>query len=112
MASAVVNLEALPRTAAEALAQGANRFFTGRACKRGHVAARTLRGACVGCISERGAARPPSKRETVVATRVGLHLANCSKCGPESLYADSQCVTCGREWKPSVARPMLAISRT
>ena len=40
----------LPKTRAEAKAQGAPYYFTGEPCKHGHVAPRKTKGACVECL--------------------------------------------------------------
>lgn len=40
----------LPKTRAEAKAQGAPHYFTGEPCKHGHVAPRKTKGACVECL--------------------------------------------------------------
>jgi hypothetical protein len=40
----------LPKTRAEAKAQGAKYYFTGEPCKHGHVAPRKTKGACVECL--------------------------------------------------------------
>ena len=40
----------LPKTRAEAKAQGAKFYFTGEPCKHGHIAARKTKGACVECL--------------------------------------------------------------
>lgn len=41
-------------TRAEALAQGLNRYFTGKPCKRGHVSQRTIGASnCIACHKER-----------------------------------------------------------
>ena len=47
----------LPKTRAEAKAQGAPYYFTGEPCKHGHIAPRKTKGACVECLKlewERG----------------------------------------------------------
>ncbi len=47
----------LPKTRAEAKAQGAKYYFTGEPCKHGHIAPRKTKGACVECLKlewERG----------------------------------------------------------
>ena len=47
----------LPKTRAEAKAQGAKYYFTGDPCKHGHIAPRKTKGACVECLKlewERG----------------------------------------------------------
>lgn len=45
----------LPKTGKEARAVGATRFFTGKPCKRGHVALRRASdNACVACVYEKG----------------------------------------------------------
>ena len=36
----------------EAKALGLKRYFTGEPCKRGHIAERTIRGACTKCMLE------------------------------------------------------------
>jgi 5-methylcytosine-specific restriction endonuclease McrA len=41
---------ALPKTRAEAKAQGATHYFTGEPCKHGHIAPRKTKGACVACL--------------------------------------------------------------
>lgn len=40
----------LPKTRAEAKAQGAPYYFTGEPCKHGHIAPRKTKGACVECL--------------------------------------------------------------
>lgn len=40
----------LPKTRAEAKAQGASHYFTGEPCKHGHIAPRKTKGACVECL--------------------------------------------------------------
>ena len=45
-----------PKTRAKAKAQGAAYYFTGKACIRGHVALRKLKGGCVECVKEDWAA--------------------------------------------------------
>mgnify|MGYP000013344889 CR=1 FL=1 len=40
----------LPKTRAEAKAQGATHYFTGEPCKQGHVAPRKTKGACTECL--------------------------------------------------------------
>ena len=40
----------LPKTRAEAKAQGAAYYFTGEPCKHGHIAPRKTKGACVECL--------------------------------------------------------------
>lgn len=40
----------LPKSRAEAKAKGAKYYFTGEACKHGHVAPRKTKGACVECV--------------------------------------------------------------
>jgi len=40
----------LPKTRAEAKAQGAKYYFTGEPCKHGHIAPRKTKGACVECL--------------------------------------------------------------
>lgn len=40
----------LPKTRAEAAAQGATHYFTGVACKQGHIAPRKTKGVCVECM--------------------------------------------------------------
>ena len=42
----------LPKTRAEAKAQGASHYFTGTPCKQGHVAPRKTKGACVACLAQ------------------------------------------------------------
>ena len=40
----------LPKTRAEAKAQGAKYYFTGEPCKHGHIAPRKTKGACIECL--------------------------------------------------------------
>jgi hypothetical protein len=40
----------LPKTRAEAKAQGATHYFTGEPCKHGHIALRKTKGACIECL--------------------------------------------------------------
>ena len=40
----------LPKTRAEAKAQGAAHYFTGEPCKHGHIAPRKTKGACTECL--------------------------------------------------------------
>ena len=40
----------LPKTRAEAKAQGAAYYFTGEPCKHGHIAPRKTKGACIECL--------------------------------------------------------------
>jgi 5-methylcytosine-specific restriction endonuclease McrA len=40
----------LPKTRAEAKAQGAKYYFTGEPCKHGHIAPRKTKGACLECL--------------------------------------------------------------
>ena len=42
----------LPRSRAQAKAEGASRYFTGEPCSRGHIAPRKTKGACVTCERE------------------------------------------------------------
>jgi len=45
-----MNNEDYPKTRAEAKATGAKYYFTGEPCKRGHIALRKTKGACVECL--------------------------------------------------------------
>jgi 5-methylcytosine-specific restriction endonuclease McrA len=40
----------LPKTRAEAKAQGAKYYFTGEPCRHGHIAPRKTKGACIECL--------------------------------------------------------------
>lgn len=40
----------LPKTRADAKAQGAKYYFTGEPCKHGHIAPRKTKGACIECL--------------------------------------------------------------
>ena len=42
----------LPKTRAEAKAQGAKYYFTGEPCKHGHIAPRKTKGACLECLKD------------------------------------------------------------
>jgi len=55
----------LPKTRAEALERGLTRYFTGKACKHGHVSERFASGAsCVECLRKYAEANPEKKRES------------------------------------------------
>lgn len=45
-----MNTTNLPKTRAEAKAQGAKYYFTGEPCKHGHIAPRKTKGACIECL--------------------------------------------------------------
>lgn len=45
-------MAALPTTRAEAMACGATQYFTGKPCKRGHIAPRETKGNCSECRAE------------------------------------------------------------
>lgn len=53
----------IPKTRAEAKAQGAAHYFTGQACRRGHVALRETKGNCVECRRLDSLAAAPLRRE-------------------------------------------------
>jgi 5-methylcytosine-specific restriction endonuclease McrA len=54
-----------------AIAAGARRYFTGRACSNGHVAERTVKGGCVECskVREQRRVRDPEKMRQAAARR-------------------------------------------
>ena len=75
----------LPKTRAEAKAQGAKYYFTGAPCKHGHIAPRKTKGACVECLQAewRQAAetradyfRDYNKREDVKDSKHAWYQAN------------------------------------
>lgn len=45
-----MNLDALPKTRAEAKAVGAKYYYTGQPCKHGHIAPRKVKGVCLECM--------------------------------------------------------------
>lgn len=45
-------MDNLPRTRKEALESGASHYFTGKACKNGHIAPRKAQGMCTKCEAE------------------------------------------------------------
>ncbi len=45
-----MDVSTLPKTRAEAKAQGAAYYFTGEPCKHGHIAPRKTKGACLECL--------------------------------------------------------------
>lgn len=51
----------------DAIQKGLSKYYTGRPCRRGHVAERYTAGACVQCISERKAELYQQNREKVLA---------------------------------------------
>lgn len=63
----------LPSTRADALAAGASAYFTGKPCKRGHVATLTIRQGCVECrklsareyAARRRSSNPEAHRDAV-----------------------------------------------
>lgn len=62
-------MRALPSTRAEAFARGADRYFTGVACRHGHVAERYVSGSCVGCREAHYARRAPELRARLQSAR-------------------------------------------
>jgi hypothetical protein len=66
----------LPITAKEAKELGVPRFFTGRPCKRGHVAERyTNSGHCIACDNER--VRPVGQRQKITKKYYEAHKQKC-----------------------------------
>ena len=53
----------LPKTRAEAKAQGAQYYFTGEPCKHGHIAPRKTKGACLDCLKDEWARGNESRAE-------------------------------------------------
>jgi len=73
-------LEALPRTRAEARAAGAMLYFTGKLCRAAHVAARYVSsGHCVECGTARQKAYHDANREKVLAREKARYEANREK---------------------------------
>ena len=69
-------MAALIVTRADALALGLVRFYTGRACKRGHVTERyTASGACAGCDKARRPPRFPDRKVMTPEQRRASHAA-------------------------------------
>jgi hypothetical protein len=57
---AQINLDTLPRSQKEALALGSKLYYTGKPCKRGHIAPRYASAAkCVDCATEESRSRLP-----------------------------------------------------
>jgi hypothetical protein len=56
-------METHPETRAQAKALGATHYFTGLPCKRGHVALRKTKGACVACEREDWTTQADTRRE-------------------------------------------------
>jgi 5-methylcytosine-specific restriction endonuclease McrA len=53
----------LPKTRADAKAQGAKYYFTGEPCKHGHIAPRKTKGACIECLKVEWAAAAETRAE-------------------------------------------------
>jgi 5-methylcytosine-specific restriction endonuclease McrA len=53
----------LPKTRADAKAQGAKYYFTGEPCKHGHIAPRKTKGACIECLKIEWAAAAETRAE-------------------------------------------------
>lgn len=53
----------LPKTRAEAKAQGAKYYFTGDPCKHGHIAPRKTKGACIECLKAEWAQAAETRAE-------------------------------------------------
>lgn len=53
----------LPKTRAEAKAQGAQYYFTGEPCKHGHIAPRKTKGSCLDCLKDEWARGNESRAE-------------------------------------------------
>lgn len=51
----------------DAIQQGLTKYYTGKPCRRGHIAERYTAGACVQCVSERKAELYQQRREQVLA---------------------------------------------
>ena len=56
-------------TRQEAIAAGANRYFTGRPCKHGHLSERDMDGNCVACLQEKYATEEYKQRSSANARR-------------------------------------------
>jgi hypothetical protein len=58
----------IPKTMREAAAAGVEIYFTGRPCKRGHVAMRTtINGACIECNRQRSREYQQRRRAAIRA---------------------------------------------
>ena len=55
----------LPRSRAQAKAEGAPRYFTGLPCEKGHVSPRATKGECIACRRENEAAARAAKKAAV-----------------------------------------------
>ncbi len=70
-------------TRAQAKAQGLKRYFTGKPCKRGHVAEARIGGGCVECISINNArwskANPRLRRVLVIASQARKNGTLCDE---------------------------------
>jgi len=77
---AAENGQRLPRSRAEAKAQGSKHYFTGRPCKNGHIDKRnTHQGGCHACFRMRAKKRREEKPDEVRETRRLYRLKNIEK---------------------------------
>ena len=88
----------------EAIQKGLSKYYTGRPCKRGHIAERYTAGACVVCVSERKAELYQQRREEVLAY-MKVQGAIYRKNNPEKRREN------GRRWKSQNKSRVLEQSR-
>lgn len=80
-----INLDTLPRTRKEAQALGSKLYFTGKPCKRGHVAAYSLNDGCEDCRRERARKNTAKYRDKLRAPLISNGIKKT-------------CRACGRDW--------------
>lgn len=76
----------------DAIQKGLSKYYTGKPCRRGHIAERYTAGACVECVSERKAELYQQNREKVLAY-MKVQGAIYRKSNPEKRAENS------RKWK-------------
>lgn len=88
----------------EAQAQGLSKYFTGVACRRGHVSERYVAGACCECVSERKKELYQERREEVLAY-MKVQGAAYRAANPEKRAENS------RRWKQNNHERVLLLER-
>lgn len=109
--------ERLPRSRAEAMVAGSNKYYTGKPCKHGHLAPRYLSGHCVECdrIRERRrrARNPVAARERERQWRANNpeYIRRRSKRQREAARLWEALVTSRYSILPEVKRAILSVER-
>lgn len=88
----------------EAQAQGLSKYFTGEACRRGHIAERYVAGACCECVSDRKKEIYQERREEVLAY-MKVQGAAYRAANPEKRAENS------RRWKQNNPERVLMLER-